>query len=253
MTEHEVTTREEWLVARRALLQREKDLTRQNDELTRQRQELPWVRLEKEYEFDTVDGPKTLADLFDGRSQLLVYHFMFCPSYTTGCPTCSTIADSFNGVVVHLKARDVTMLSVSRAPLERLQAYKERMGWGFDWVSSAESDFNFDFGVSFTGEQQREAIEYNYAKVDVTPILEGNAPPAFAQLADATGTDIPGYMTEAPGLSAFALDDGAVYHTYSCYARGAEILMGYYPLLDRVPKGRNEGPDVWQRTHDAYD
>jgi predicted dithiol-disulfide oxidoreductase (DUF899 family) len=255
MTDHKVGIRAEWLAARKELLAREKELTRLSDELARQRRALPWVPVDKEYEFDTDEGKKPLAELFDGRSQLLVYHFMFGPKYVAGCPTCSSIADSFDGVVVHLKARDVRMLSVSRAPLERLQAYKRRMGWSFPWVSSAGSDFNFDFGVSFRDEQLREGFEYNYARVDPTPILEGGAPPVLAELASASGTDVAGYLTEGPGMSAFAMTDGVVYHTYSCYARGAEFLMGYYPILDRAPKGRDEGdpPELWLRRHDEYD
>ena len=255
MTDHQVGTREEWLRARKELLEREKELTRRSDELARQRRELPWVRVEKEYSFETDEGKKTLAELFDGRSQLLVYHFMFGPRYTAGCPMCSAAADTFDGAVVHLKARDVTFLCVSRAPLEKLQSYMRRMGWQFPWVSSQGSDFNFDFGASFTDEQLREGIEYNYRSVDPTPILEAGSDTPFGELAAATGTDPAGYMTEAPGLSAFALSDGVVYHSYSCYARGGEFLLGFYPLLDRAPKGRNEGepPEFWVRRHDEYE
>jgi predicted dithiol-disulfide oxidoreductase (DUF899 family) len=254
MTEHQVGTHEEWLAARKALLEREKELTRHSDELARQRRELPWVRLEKEYRFDSDKGTKTLPELFDGRSQLLVYHFMFGPEYEAGCPTCSAIADSFHGDLVHLKARDVTMICASRAPLDRLQAYKRRMGWSFEWVSTLPSDFNFDFGVSFTEQQLREGVEYNYRAADVSPLLEGDPISPFRELADATGTDVAGYMTEGPGLSAFALSDGAVYHTYSCYARGAEFLMGFYSLLDRAPNGRDEGdpPEFWILRHEEY-
>jgi len=254
MTRHEVATRDEWLVARKDLLEREKELTRRSDELARLRQELPWVRIEKQYSFDTDEGAKTLAELFDGRSQLLTYHFMFGPEYAAGCPTCSSIADTFDGVIVHLNNHDVTFLAISRAPLADLLAYKRRMGWRFPWVSSQGSDFNFDFGVSFTREQQRKGIEYNYRRLeDLTPLLEAGGGP-IAELATACGTDMAGYMTEAPGLSSFALEDDVVYHTYSCYARGAEFLMDYYPLLDRAPKGRNEGdpPRVWMRRHDEY-
>jgi predicted dithiol-disulfide oxidoreductase (DUF899 family) len=255
VTDPKVGSREEWLAARKELLGREKELTRLSDELARQRRELPWVLVDKEYEFDTDEGKKTLAELFDGCSQLIVYHFMFGPKYSAGCPTCSSIADSFDGIVVHLKARDVTMISVSRAPLERLQTYKRRMGWSFPWVSSASSDFNFDFGVSFSDEQLREGFEYNYTRVDPTPILEGDAPPVLVELGSASGTDVAGYLTEGPGMSAFAMSDGVVYHTYSCSARGAEFLMGYYPILDRAPKGRDEGdpPELWLRRHDEYD
>jgi predicted dithiol-disulfide oxidoreductase (DUF899 family) len=255
MTMHEVGTREEWLAARKELLEREKELTRRSDELARQRRELPWVPVEKRYEFETNDGTKTLAELFDGRSQLLVYHFMFGPSYTAGCPICSAGADTFDGAVVHLNQHDVTFVCASRAPLEKLDAYKLRMGWKFPWVSSLRSDFNFDLGVSFTNEQQREGIEYNYRSFDPMPILEAGAGTPFDELAAATGTDPAGYMTEAPGMSAFALSDGVVYHTYSGYARGVEFLLGFYPLLDRAPKGRNEGdpPELWIRRHDEYE
>jgi predicted dithiol-disulfide oxidoreductase (DUF899 family) len=255
VTEHTVGTREEWRAARVALLEREKELTRLSDELARQRQELPWVPVEKEYSFDTDEGKKTLAELFDGRSQLLVFHFMFGPEYAAGgCPTCSSSADHFDGVVPHLSNHDVTFLAVSRAPLEELQAYKRRMGWQFSWVSSHESDFNFDYGVSFTRDQLQEGMEYNFGTIPgdaLAPILEADSGPV-SDLAVATGTDPAGYLTEGPGLSAFALQDGAVYHTYSTYARGTEFLMYYYPLLDRAPKGRNE-PDFWIRRHDEYE
>jgi predicted dithiol-disulfide oxidoreductase (DUF899 family) len=256
MTEHRVGTREEWLAARRALLAEEKELTRRSDELARKRQELPWVPVEKEYEFETDEGTKTLAELFDGRSQLLVYHFMFGPAYDAGCPTCSSGADTFDGAVVHLNARDVTFICASRAPLEKLQAYKRRMGWGFPWVSSLGSDFNFDFGVSFTEEQQRGEVEYNYRSIQPKAILEAGVDNAeFQALAAAVGTDLQGYLTELPGLSAFALEEGVVYHTYSTYARGGEFVLGYYPFLDRAPKGRNEGdpPENWIRRHDEYE
>ncbi|MDQ2939469.1 MAG: DUF899 domain-containing protein [Actinomycetota bacterium] len=242
MTEHKVGTREEWQVARKALLEREKELTHRGDEMARERRELPWVRVDKEYSFETDEGTKTLAELFDGRSQLLVYHFMFGPEYTAGCPVCSSAADTFDGAVQHLKARDVTFLCVSRAPLERLQAYKRRMGWKFPWASSQGTDFNFNFDVSATEEQ-------------LAPFLEGDVPPVVAQLAAACGTDPAGYLADQQGLGAFALSDGVVYHTYSSYARGVEIVMGFYPLLDRVPKGRNEGgsTEFWIRRHDEYE
>jgi predicted dithiol-disulfide oxidoreductase (DUF899 family) len=205
----------------------------------------PWVPVEKEYRFESDERTRTLAELFDGRSQLLVYHFMFGPSYEGGCPVCSSNADAVNGVLAHLHARDVTMVYVSRAPLEKLQAYKRRMGWSFPWVSSADSDFNFDFGVSYTDEQLREHMG---------PVLEGEPPPGLRQLAAATGTDVAGYVSEGPGFSAFALADGAVYHAYSTHARGTEFLMGYYPILDRAPKGRDEGDssELWIRRHDEY-
>ena len=241
MTEPKVGTREEAQAARQELLEREKELTRRGDELAQERRELPWVPVEKEYNFDTEDGTKTLAELFDGRSQLLVYHFMFGPEYTAGCPTCSAGADTYNGAVPHLNARDVTFLCASRAPLERLQAYRARMGWTFPWVSSAGSDFNFDFGVSQTEEQ-------------LASFLDGEVPPVVAQLADACGTDLAGYLAEGPGLSAFALAGGVVHYTYSTYARGLEIMLGFYPLLDRMPKGRDEGggTEFWIRRHDEY-
>jgi predicted dithiol-disulfide oxidoreductase (DUF899 family) len=246
MAEHRIGTREEWQAAREELLEREKEHTRMGDELARERRELPWVPVEKEYRFETGEGTKTLPELFDGRSQLLVYHFMFGPSYEAGCPVCSSSADAVNGVLPHLHARDVTMLYVSRAPLEKIQAYKERMGWDFPWVSSEGSDFNFDFGVSHTEEQVREHMG---------PMLEGDPPPILRQLAAATGTDVVGYVSEEPGMSAFAIEDGVVYHTYSVTSRGAEFLMGYYPILDRAPKGRDEGDpagEIWIRRHDEY-
>jgi predicted dithiol-disulfide oxidoreductase (DUF899 family) len=245
MADHRLGTREEWLAKREELLRREKEHTRMGDELARQRRELPWVRVAKEYRFDTDQGAKTLAELFDGRSQLLVYHFMFGPSYNAGCPTCSSSADAVNGVLPHLHGRDVTMLYVSRAPLEQLQDYKRRMGWSFPWVSSQGSDFNFDFGMSRTEEQTREAIK---------PMIEGGTPPILDHMANATGTDVVGYLSEGPGFSAFVLDDGVVYHNYSTTARGLEFLMGYYPILDRAPKGRDEddSPQMWIRRHDDY-
>jgi predicted dithiol-disulfide oxidoreductase (DUF899 family) len=251
MTQHATGTREEWLAARLELLEAEKELTRRSDELARQRQQLPWVRIEKDYRFETEHGSATLADLFGGRSQLLVYHFMFGPEYTAGCPACSAIADGFNGSVVHLENHDVAMIAVSRAPLEKLQAYKRRMGWSFPWASSFGSDFNFDFSVSRTEEQQREGIiEYNFQSMDVTPVLEAAEGPV-AEMAATTGTDTATYAQEAPGMSAFALQDGAVYHTYSAYARGLDALWGMYQWLDRAPKGRNEtGP--WFRRRDEY-
>jgi predicted dithiol-disulfide oxidoreductase (DUF899 family) len=246
MTDHRIDTREEWQAAREELLRREKEHTRLGDELARQRRELPWVPIDKEYRFETDDGTRSLPKLFDGRSQLLVYHFMFGPSYDAGCPTCSSSADAVNAVLPHLHARDVTMLYVSRAPLDKLQAYKARMGWMFPWVSSADSDFNFDFGVSYTDDQVRQHMG---------PVLEGEPPAILRELAAATGTEVAGYLTEAPGMSAFVRDDGTVYHTYSTHNRGLEFLMGYYPILDRAPKGRNEGDSagIWIRRHDEYE
>jgi predicted dithiol-disulfide oxidoreductase (DUF899 family) len=252
MTTHKTGTHEEWLAARFELLKEEKELTRRSDELARRRQELPWVRIDKEYRFETDEGSASLADLFRGRSQLLVYHFMFGPDYTAGCPSCSAIADGFDGFVVHLANHDVTLSAVSRAPLAKLQAYKRRMGWTFPWASSLGSDFNFDFNVSFTEEQQREGgIEYNYQRgghaMDVTPVLE-----PVREFAAMTGTDVATYTRERPGMSAFVLEDGIVYHAYSTYARGLDGLWGMYQWLDRAPKGRNE-TGVWWRRHDEYD
>jgi predicted dithiol-disulfide oxidoreductase (DUF899 family) len=245
MTDHDVVSRDEWAGAREELLAREKEHTRLGDELARQRRELPWVRVEQEYRFETDEGTRTLAELFDGRSQLLVYHFMFGPSYQAGCPTCSSMADTVDGALTHLHARDVTMLYVSQAPLEKLQAYKQRMGWNMPWVSSAVSDFNFDQGYSRTEEQTREAI---------APMLEAGPPPTVDHNAKSSGTDVTGYLTEGPGFSAFVLDDGTVYQTYTTTARGLEFLMGYYPILDRAPKGRDESDafQVWLRRHDEY-
>jgi predicted dithiol-disulfide oxidoreductase (DUF899 family) len=246
MTDHEVVSREEWAAAREELLAREKEHTRMGDELARQRRELPWVPVEKEYLFETGDGPRTLAELFDGRSQLLVYHFMFGPSYKAGCVTCSSMADTVDGALPHLHARDVTMMYVSQAPLEKLQAYKRRMGWNMPWVSSAGSDFNLDLGYSSSEEQTREAI---------APMLEAGAPPIVDRNANSSGTDATGYLTEAQGLSAFVLDGGIVYQTYTTGARGVEFLMGYYGILDRAPKGRDEDGSfqLWIRRHDEYE
>jgi predicted dithiol-disulfide oxidoreductase (DUF899 family) len=245
MTDHEVVSQEEWAAARAELLAREKEHTRRGDELARQRRELPWVRVENEYRFDTVDGPRTLAELFDGRGQLLVYHFMFGPSYQAGCPTCSSMADTVDGALPHLHARDVTMTYVSQAPLEKLLAYRRRMGWRMPWASSADGDFNFDLGYSRTEEQTREAI---------APMLEAGPSPVLDYNASSSGTDVTGYLTEGPGFSAFALDGGAVYRSYSTTARGLEFLMGYYGILDRAPKGRDEGDrsEVWLRRRDEY-
>jgi len=250
-----IGTREEWRAARVALLDREKELTRRADELARERQELPWVPVDKEYRFESDAGTKTLVDLFHGRSQLLVYHFMFGPEYTAGCPTCSAIAESFDGFLVHLNQHDVTMLCVSSAPLAKLQAYKQRMGWRFPWVSSQGSDFNLDFGVSFTEEQQRHGGEYNFRSFPtMEPLFEAETGP-IAEQAVATGTDPAGYMRQAPGMSAFALSDGVAYHTYSTYARGLDVLMSFYQWRDRAPLGRNEGdpPQLWLRRHDEYE
>jgi predicted dithiol-disulfide oxidoreductase (DUF899 family) len=244
--DHRIGTREEWLVAREQLLVREKEHTQLGDEIARQRRELPWVRVEKEYRFDTDDGEMALGELFDGRSQLLVYHFMFGPSYETGDPVNSSIADAVDGVLPHLHARDVTFLLVSQAPLEKLQAYKRRMGWSLPWVSSAPTEFNLDLGFSHTVEEGRDVVvEMN--KTGLPPIVEQNA--------RSSGTDVAGYMTESPGFSTFVRDDGALYHTYSTTWRGLEFIMGYYPILDRAPKGRDEGEtwQLWLRRHDEYE
>ena len=254
MTNNRTGTREEWLSARRELLEAEKELTRRSDELAQRRQQLPWVRIEKDYRFETDDGSAAFADLFGDRSQLLMYHFMFGPEYTLGgCPVCSSIADGFNGFTVHLENHDVAFWAVSRAPLEKIQAYKRRMGWSFPWASSYESEFNFDFGVSVTEEQQRTGkVEYNYRTWDVKPLLEAGDAGPVAEIAAMTGTDVATYTRESPGMSAFALEDGAVYHTYSAFARGVDGLWGMYQWLDRAPKGRNE-TDVWVRRRDEYD
>ena len=244
MSDHRIGNREEWLAAREQLLAREKEHTRLGDELAQKRRELPRVPVEKDYRFDTDVGQKALVELFDGRSQLLVYHFMFGPSYEAGCPTCSSMADGINGVLPHLHARDVTFAFVSQAPLEKLQAYKRRMGWTFPWVSSAPTDFNFDLGFSQTEEQTREAVG---------PIIAA-LPPIAEHNASSSGTDLVRYLTQVFGFSAFVRDDGTVYHTYSTSGRGIEFLMGYYPILDHAPKGRDEGDDwqTWLRRHDEY-
>jgi len=251
MTTHLTGTRAEWLAARRALLDAEKTLTRQSDELARRRQALPWVRVDKTYRFDTEHGPATLDDLFGGRSQLLVYHFMFGPDYKAGCPSCSALADGFDGFGVHLANHDVTLAAVSRAPLAKLLAYRQRMGWRFQWASSDGGAFNFDFNVSFTEAQQRAGdVEYNYARaghaMDMDP-----PPAAVAQFAATCGTDAATYSLDRPGMSAFVREDGVVYHTYSTYARGLDGLWGMYQWLDRAPLGRNE-TGVWWRRHDEY-
>jgi predicted dithiol-disulfide oxidoreductase (DUF899 family) len=259
MTKHMTGTRNEWLTARLALLEEEKELTRRSDELAQRRQELPWVPIEKEYRFETDEGSASLADLFRGRSQLLVYHFMFGPDYKAGCPSCSSIADGFNGIAVHLANHDVALSAVSRAPLAKLQAFKKRMGWTFPWASSHDTDFNLDYNVQFTAEQQREgSIEYNYRReaawtlrgIGESLTKQGEGP--VAQIAAMSGTDVAAYTRERPGVSAFVLEDGVVYHTYSSYARGVDGLWGMYQWLDRAPLGRNES-GVWWRHHDAYD
>lgn len=249
---HKIVSRQEWIAARKELLAAEKELTRRSDEIARRRQELPWVRVEKDYRFDTDEGSASLADLFRGRSQILVYHFMFGPDYKAGCPSCSSIADSFNGFAVHLANHDVMLWAISRAPLKKLQAYKHRMGWTFPWASSDSSEFNFDFNVSFTDQQQRQGkVEYNYERgghaMDATPV-----PEPVSQFAAMCGTDASTYSLDRPGMSAFVLEDGVVYHTYSTYSRGLDGLWGMYQWLDRAPKGRNEDDGVWWQRHDEY-
>jgi len=256
MAKHTIGTRKEWLAARLELLEAEKELTRRSDELAQRRQELPWVRIDKEYRFETDEGSSSLADLFRGRSQLLIYHFMFGPDYTAGCPSCSAIADGFNGLAIHLAHHDVILSAVSRAPLTKLQEYKRRMGWTFPWASSFGSDFNRDFNVHFTEEQQRAGrIEYNYRREEPGPArAEGGEPPdegPVGLIAATTGTDAATYTRERPGMSAFVLEDEVVFHTYSTYARGLDGLWGMYQWLDRAPKGRNE-TDIWWRRHDEY-
>ena len=253
MIDHKIGTRQEWLAARLELLDAEKELTRRSDELARQRQQLPWVRIDKEYRLDTDEGTASLADLFRGRSQLLIYHFMFGPDYEAGCPSCSAIADGFNGSVVHLANHDVSVCAVSRAPLAKLQAYKQRMGWGFRWASSSDSDFNYDFHVTHTKEEwQSGAVEYNFRTVDLRLPETGEENPFVAEITSSVGTDWPTYRQEGPGMSAFALADGVIYHTYSTYERGVDALWGMYPWLDRAPLGRNE-TGLWWRRHDEYD
>jgi predicted dithiol-disulfide oxidoreductase (DUF899 family) len=241
MPEHRVGTQEEWQAERDELLGEEKELTRRNDELTKKRQELPWVPVEKDYSFETEAGTKSLAELFDGRSQLLVYHFMFGPAYEAGCTVCSSIADTIDANVAHLAARDVTMMLVSRAPLDKLQAYKQRMGWRIDWASTVGSDFNRELGFMNTEEELK-------------PFLEGEIPPVVSQMAEASGTDVAGYVAEGPGLSAYKLSDGTVYRTYVTTNRGLEPALAYYALLDRTPVGRNESESQphWLRRHDEY-
>jgi len=254
MDKHRVVSRKEWVAARLGLLKDEKEHTRRSDELARQRQELPWVRIDKEYRFETDEGSASLSDLFRGRSQLLVYHFMFGPDYAAGCPSCSAIADGFDGVGVHLANHDVMLWAVSRAPLAKLQAYKRRLGWKFPWASSFGGDFNPDFNVWFSEEQQREGgIEYNYRREAAMPASRrepGDEGPV-GEMAAMSGTDVPTYLRERPGMSAFVLEDGVVYHAYSAYARGLDGLWGMYQWLDRSPKGRNE-TGIWWRRHDEY-
>ena len=249
MTTHKTGTRKAWLQARLELLEAEKELTRQSDELARRRQELPWVKIDKAYQFDTDQGTASLADLFQGRSQLLIYHFMFGPDYKAGCPSCSMIADGFNGFVVHLANHDVTLAAVSRAPLAKLQEFKQRMGWTFPWASSFNTDFNADFSVGFTEAQQREGIDYNYHREGAWTLRgdEGDV----ATFATMTGTDVATYIRERPGMSAFVREDDAIYHAYSTYARGLDGLWGAYQWLDRAPMGRNE-TGAWWRRHDEY-
>jgi predicted dithiol-disulfide oxidoreductase (DUF899 family) len=252
MTAHKIGTREEWLTARLELLEAEKALTRRSDELAQWRQELPWVRIDKDYRFETDEGTVSLADLFRGRSQLLVYHFMFGPDYAAGCMSCSAIADGFDGSVVHLANHDVTLCAVSRAPIAKLQAYKQRMGWNFPWASASDSDFNYDFHAAHTKEEwDSGAVEYNFREMDFRPPA-GQEIPILTEFASSVGTDWETYRREGPGVSAFALEGGVVYHTYSAYERGIDNLWGMYQWLDRAPLGRNE-TGLWWRRHDEYD
>ena len=253
MTNHRTGTREEWLAARKDLLAREKEHTRRSDELARERQELPWVRIEKDYSFDTDDGTKTLAQLFDGHSQLVVYHFMLGPEYEAGCPSCSAIADGFNGVHVHMANRaDAKLMAISRAPLEKLQGFKRRMGWTFDWASSFGSDFNYDYASSLKPEQFGGGGEYNFASMgDRSALLEVDSGPMF-ETARATGATLEEFLKEMPGMSTFALSDGVVYHTYSAYSRGLDGLWGAYQWMDRAPLGRNGDGHAWVH-HDQYE
>ncbi|HJP60557.1 MAG TPA: DUF899 domain-containing protein [Gemmatimonadaceae bacterium] len=252
MPSHKVGTREEWLAARLELLKEEKALTHRGDEVTQKRMALPWVRVDKDYRFETDEGPASLADLFRGRSQLIIYHFMLGPDFTAGCPACSAIADGFNGFAIHLINHDVMMMAVSRAPLKKINAYKKRMGWTFPWASSYGSDFNYDFHAGITEEQQRSgAAEYNYRTIDVRKQLEAGKEGPLAEFAAGAGVDWATFTREEPGMSAFALDDGVVYHTYSAYERGLDALWGMYQWLDRAPLGRNEH-GLWFKRHDEY-
>ena len=255
MTTHATGTRQEWLAARLSLLEAEKEHTRRSDELARRRQELPWVRVDKQYRFETEEGSASLSDLFRGRSQLLVYNFMFGPDFQAGCASCSSIADGFNGVAVHLANHDVSLTAVSRAPIAKLLAFKQRMGWTFPWASSHGSDFNDDYNVRITEAQQREGgVEYNYrreAAFEWRPGREGGGKKAEANFAAMCGTDAATYHRDRPGMSAFVLEDGVIHHTYSTYARGLDGLWGAYQWLDRAPSGRNE-TGVWWRRHDEY-
>ena len=259
MSTHTTATRKDWLEARLELLEAEKELTRRSDELARRRQALPWVRIDKDYRFETDEGSASLKDLFRGRSQLVVYHFMFGPDFKAGCPSCSAIADGFNGIAVHLINHDVAFSAISRAPLAKLQAFKARMGWTFPWVSSYGSDFNGDFNASMTEEQQRKGgTEYNYQREPALDMrsdkgmkhkMEGSP---IETMAASTGTDVPTYIRERPGMSTFVLEDGVVYHAYSAYARGLDGLWNMYQWLDRAPLGRNEATGPWWRRHDEY-
>jgi predicted dithiol-disulfide oxidoreductase (DUF899 family) len=252
MTTQTTATREQWLAARLELLEAEKELTRHSDDVARRRQELPWVPVEKDYRFETADGPASLADLFGGRSQLLVYHLMFGPDWTGACPSCSAIADGFNGSVVHLQHHDVAFYAVSRAPVDKLEAYKKRLGWTFPWASSHHSDFNYDFNTSITEAEQRSgSVDYNFRSNDTSWLEDVDPASTVAQFAAMAGTDAAGFVREQPGMSAFAMHDGVVHHTYSTYARGLDGLWGMYQWLDRAPLGRNES-GAWWRRRDEY-
>ena len=251
MTMHTTASRKDWLAARLELLAMEKEHTRRSDQLALLRQNLPWVRVDKTYRFETDAGSATLPELFQGRSQLMVYHFMFGPDYLAGCPSCSSIADGFNGFAVHLANHDISLAAVSRAPLAKLQAFRQRMGWKFPWASSFGGEFNFDFNVSITAEQQRAGgVEYNYERG--AHAIDQKEPPEVArQIAKGCGVDAPTFLRDRPGMSTFAMEDGVIYHTYSTYARGLDGLWGMYQWLDRAPLGRNE-QGVWWRRHDEY-
>src|SRR6516165_598447 len=252
MPDHKIVDQDEWNAARDELLVLEKELTRRSDELATRREQLPWTRIDKPYTFQTADGPRTLAELFDGRSQLVMYNFMFGPDYEAGCPVCSSIADSFNGVREHLKAKDVTMIAVSRAPIAKLEGYRRRMGWSFPWASTFASDFNFDFGRSVTKDEVASWFEGGEVPADHGGNSKLQVP---ARLAADCGTDLLTYMAERPHLTVFTTVDGEVYMTYSTTARGLEVVMTYHEILDRVPAGRNEGEPAdpsWLRRHDEF-
>jgi predicted dithiol-disulfide oxidoreductase (DUF899 family) len=252
MVTHQTATREDWLKQRIALLAEEKELTRRSDVLAEKRRALPWVRIDKDYTFQAEKGAVSLIDLFQGRSQLLVYHFMFGPDYKAGCPSCSMIADGFSGFALHLANHDVNLVAVSRAPQEKLQPYKRRMGWTFPWFSAEGGDFNFDFNVSITEEQQLSGSgAYNYTERGHA-MTQIQLPPVVHQFAAMCGTDAPTFVRDRPGMSSFIREGGEIYHCYSTYARGLDALWGAYQWLDRAPLGRNEENGPWWKRHDEY-